>query len=257
MHARERCVFNEAMQRLQSEGELAECHRAFCAETALLQAREVLRSVVIWAVDDPQIFAATAFNRRLEQPLAASCNELERLDDHTLIARLSHLFPPGDCIGRLLSILDIDDAILRRQGDALIADDGDRYDLVLTNPPFGKRQSFRIVNAEGAIETERQDYTRPHPAARRLLNLRQNDLLAVERNGGPRELLRVSGFNVQGRLTLAAANEGGNLKERDGLANETDPFKYVYLSGRSVVKAKARQVRIDPLGRVFDPGPRE
>ncbi|MCM8730913.1 N-6 DNA methylase [Hephaestia sp. GCM10023244] len=47
-----------------------------------------------------------------------------------------------------------------QQGDALIADDGGRYDLVLTNPPFGKRQSFRIVNAEGAIETERQDYVR-------------------------------------------------------------------------------------------------
>lgn len=47
-----------------------------------------------------------------------------------------------------------------RQGDALIADDGGRYDLILTNPPFGKRQSFRIVNSEGAIETERQDYVR-------------------------------------------------------------------------------------------------
>lgn len=47
-----------------------------------------------------------------------------------------------------------------KQGDALIADDGGRYSLVLTNPPFGKRQSFRIVNSEGAIETERQDYVR-------------------------------------------------------------------------------------------------
>ncbi|OQW41147.1 MAG: DNA methyltransferase [Proteobacteria bacterium SG_bin5] len=47
-----------------------------------------------------------------------------------------------------------------KQGDALIADDGARYDVILTNPPFGKRQSFRIVNAEGAIETERQDYVR-------------------------------------------------------------------------------------------------
>ena len=99
--------------------------------------------------------------------------------------------------------------------------------------------------------------TRPHPAAKRLLNLRQNDLIAVERNGGPREILRVAGFNVAGRLTLAAANESGNLKERDGLPNDRDPFKYIYLQGRSIVNAKARQVRIDPLGRVFDPGPRE
>jgi type I restriction enzyme M protein len=47
-----------------------------------------------------------------------------------------------------------------QQGDALLNDDGRRFDLVLTNPPFGKRQSFRIVNSEGAIETERQDYVR-------------------------------------------------------------------------------------------------
>ena len=97
--------------------------------------------------------------------------------------------------------------------------------------------------------------TRPHPAAKRLLNLRQDDLIAVERNGAPREILRVAGFNVAGRLTLAAASESGNLKERDG--NSNDPFKYIYLQGRSIVNVKARQVRIDPLGRVFDPGPRE
>jgi type I restriction enzyme M protein len=47
-----------------------------------------------------------------------------------------------------------------RQADALLADDGKRFDLILTNPPFGKRQSFRIVNSEGEIESERQDYVR-------------------------------------------------------------------------------------------------
>jgi type I restriction enzyme M protein len=47
-----------------------------------------------------------------------------------------------------------------RQGDALLKDDGLRFDLVLTNPPFGRKQSFRIVTEEGDIETERQDYVR-------------------------------------------------------------------------------------------------
>ncbi|WP_119034258.1 type II CRISPR RNA-guided endonuclease Cas9 [Hephaestia caeni] len=112
----------------------------------------------------------------------------------------------------------------------------------------------RVVTMFEAHQHKQDD--RPHPAAKRLLTLRQNDLLAVERNGEPREILRVVGFNVRGRLTLAAAQEAGNLKERDGLSNDRDPFKYVYLSGRSIVKAKARQVRVDPLGRLFDPGPR-
>ena len=44
--------------------------------------------------------------------------------------------------------------------DALLSDTGERFDIVLANPPFGKRQSFRIVNQEGDIETEREDYVR-------------------------------------------------------------------------------------------------
>jgi type I restriction enzyme M protein len=39
--------------------------------------------------------------------------------------------------------------------DSLKADPGDRCDLVLTNPPFGKKSSMTVVNAEG--ETERED----------------------------------------------------------------------------------------------------
>jgi type I restriction enzyme M protein len=39
--------------------------------------------------------------------------------------------------------------------DSLKGDPGDRYDMVLTNPPFGKKSSMTVVNAEG--ETERED----------------------------------------------------------------------------------------------------
>jgi type I restriction enzyme M protein len=41
--------------------------------------------------------------------------------------------------------------------DALKADPGDRFDMVLTNPPFGRKSSMTIVNAEG--EAEREDMT--------------------------------------------------------------------------------------------------
>jgi type I restriction enzyme M protein len=44
--------------------------------------------------------------------------------------------------------------------DALLSDSGERFDIILANPPFGKRQSFRIVTSDGGIETERQDYVR-------------------------------------------------------------------------------------------------
>ncbi|MBW3662687.1 MAG: type I restriction-modification system subunit M [Actinobacteria bacterium] len=41
--------------------------------------------------------------------------------------------------------------------DALRADPGERFDMVLTNPPFGKKSSVTIVNAEG--KAERQSMT--------------------------------------------------------------------------------------------------
>jgi type I restriction enzyme M protein len=42
-----------------------------------------------------------------------------------------------------------------RVADSLAADPGNRFDMVLTNPPFGKKSSFMVVNAEG--ETERDN----------------------------------------------------------------------------------------------------
>jgi type I restriction enzyme M protein len=44
-----------------------------------------------------------------------------------------------------------------RVDDALRADPGDRFDVVLTNPPFGKKSSVTVVNDEG--RAERQNLT--------------------------------------------------------------------------------------------------
>jgi type I restriction enzyme M protein len=38
--------------------------------------------------------------------------------------------------------------------DALRADPGERFDMVLTNPPFGKKSSVTIVNGEGRAEKQ-------------------------------------------------------------------------------------------------------
>jgi type I restriction enzyme M protein len=41
-----------------------------------------------------------------------------------------------------------------RVEDALAADPGERFDMVLTNPPFGRKSSMTVVNAEGDAERE-------------------------------------------------------------------------------------------------------
>jgi type I restriction enzyme M protein len=45
-------------------------------------------------------------------------------------------------------------------GDSLISDPGKRYDMVLTNPPFGKKSSITIVNGEGKADRESLIYER-------------------------------------------------------------------------------------------------
>ena len=44
--------------------------------------------------------------------------------------------------------------------DALVSDDGERYDIVLANPPFGKKSSLSFTNDEGEDEKEDLTYNR-------------------------------------------------------------------------------------------------
>lgn len=45
-------------------------------------------------------------------------------------------------------------------GDSLIADPGERFDMVLTNPPFGKKSSITIASDEGKVDKESLIYER-------------------------------------------------------------------------------------------------
>lgn len=112
----------------------------------------------------------------------------------------------------------------------------------------------RVVSTFNAHQ---KDYTdaRPHPAAKKVLCLRQDDLIAVERNGKPREIMRVIKFTLNGQMALVPHNEAGKLAERH--KNPDDGLEIINPTVSGLRKMKARQIRIDPLGRVFDPGPRE
>jgi type I restriction enzyme M protein len=45
-------------------------------------------------------------------------------------------------------------------GDSLTSDPGTRYDIVMTNPPFGKKSSYTITNGDGKPDRESQTYER-------------------------------------------------------------------------------------------------
>jgi type I restriction enzyme M protein len=44
------------------------------------------------------------------------------------------------------------------RADALNSLGSVRYDMVLTNPPFGRKQGYKIVGDDGEIESEREEY---------------------------------------------------------------------------------------------------
>ncbi|UDF60538.1 class I SAM-dependent DNA methyltransferase [Halobacterium sp. BOL4-2] len=44
--------------------------------------------------------------------------------------------------------------------DSLISDPGERFDMVLTNPPFGKKSSYTVLADDGSTSTEKQTYER-------------------------------------------------------------------------------------------------
>jgi type I restriction enzyme M protein len=44
--------------------------------------------------------------------------------------------------------------------DSLRSLDGERYDMILTNPPFGKKSSFTVLGADGRAGRETQTYER-------------------------------------------------------------------------------------------------
>ncbi len=87
-----------------------------------------------------------------------------------------------------------------------------------------------------------------HPTARKVLRLHRNDVIAIDRGGG-RELFRVVKFsNVIALAPLHEANVDARNRDKG------DPFSYLYPAPSRLKQWQARQVIVDPLGAVRDPG---
>lgn len=129
-----------------------------------------------------------------------------------------------------------------------------RYDV--WRMPDGKWHAnvVTMFEAHQAAAGERQEW-RPHPAAKRVMRLHQNDMVAIDHPQLGELICRVVKFSEKGQITLARHNEAGALKSRDSDPN--DPFKYFSPTAGGLKKARARQIRIDETGCVRDPGPRD
>jgi type I restriction enzyme M protein len=72
------------------------------------------------------------------------------------------------------------------QADTLAGDKGERFDVVLTNPPFGKKSSYKVVGEDGAVTTERENYEREDfkfTTSNKQLNFLQHIMTILEARG--------------------------------------------------------------------------
>ncbi|MEO1716409.1 MAG: class I SAM-dependent DNA methyltransferase [Planctomycetota bacterium] len=70
--------------------------------------------------------------------------------------------------------------------DSLVADPGERYDYVLTNPPFGKKSSNKITNSDGTESKQAMTYNRQDfkaTTSNKQLNFVQHILTILKENG--------------------------------------------------------------------------
>lgn len=101
------------------------------------------------------------------------------------------------------------------------------------------------------FEAHQGKMTRPHPAAKRIHKFMKGDLVWLEESKFGPVIATVEKFNGKGMIELVPHNE----------ANASDRYRknkedlYVRLGAATLLKAKARRVHVDEMGRLRDPGP--
>jgi type I restriction enzyme M protein len=97
-----------------------------------------------------------------------------------------------------------------RAGDALAFDPGDRYDVILTNPPFGKKSSYKVIGEDGEVDTEREDYEREDfkfTTSNKQLNFLQHIMTIMEGDGR-------AGVVLPDNVLFEAGSAGEGIRRR-------------------------------------------
>ncbi|RUT28238.1 SAM-dependent DNA methyltransferase [Arsenicitalea aurantiaca] len=101
------------------------------------------------------------------------------------------------------------------QGDALANDGGGRFKVVLTNPPFGKKSSYKVVGEDGTVSTERENYEREDyeredfkfTTSNKQFNFLQHIMTILEANGR-------AGVVLPDNVLFEAGRAGEGIRKR-------------------------------------------
>lgn len=95
-------------------------------------------------------------------------------------------------------------------GDALAKAPAERFDVVLTNPPFGKKSSYRVVGEDGQVTTERENYEREDfkfTTSNKQFNFLQHIMTILKENGR-------AGVVLPDNVLFEAGRAGEGIRKR-------------------------------------------
>ncbi|CAM1656579.1 Cas9 [Bartonella apihabitans] len=95
------------------------------------------------------------------------------------------------------------------------------------------------------------EFHKNNPTARKVLSLQQNDMVAYNDPEKGHVIARIVKFGQNGQIFFAPHNEA-DVSGRD--SDKNDPFKLTVKTATGLKKMQFRQIRVDEMGRVFDPG---
>jgi CRISPR-associated endonuclease Csn1 len=124
---------------------------------------------------------------------------------------------------------------------------GDNHHVVVYSDEAGEWKGVGVT----VFEVNRG--SPPQIPGRPVMKIHKGDLIALNLDG-KRRIMRVHRLEVSNqRFRLAEHNEGGNLAARH--ADADDSFRWFMRNFDALRELGARQVTVDPLGTLRDPGP--
>lgn len=205
-----------------------------------------LKEKDILSIRDPDLQAElySATHGLTEKEFAAALTRFAH--EHKLYKGIRHVR-----VVTPLNVIEIKD----KQGRAYkgyLGDSNYRYDVWETLD--GKWQG-EVVSMFDAHQPEwSSKFHRENPTARKVLSLHQNDMVAYDDPDVGYTIARVVKFDQNGRIYFAPHNEA-DVSRRD--SDKEDPFKLTCKYVAGLKKIQCRQIRIDDIGRAFDPGPQD
>jgi CRISPR-associated endonuclease Csn1 len=130
---------------------------------------------------------------------------------------------------------------------------GDNHHIDIYALPDGTWAGEAVTVFDANRPSHVPHWQQMHPDARLVMRVHKGDLLRLDHDGWL-QVMRVVRLNAKAnRLYLAPHNESGDLQKRHD--DQGDPFRWLLASYSRLNELGARQVTVDTLGRVRDPGP--